>query len=123
MANCQTNILDLPLSVTAPLSTDVVMFTNTSGDTVIRTWGTVNAGTSPTDIEFEVGQGGGYPNTGDSTFQDDSMIGKRVRLFRNNIKQSLADRSGYHYTFNSVSGTITFTPNLTDEELIQIEIY
>lgn len=127
MANCETNILDLPLRITCPALTDVIMITHSDGTTEIVTWGTLLGCISPTDIEFEVLAAGApvgvIPKDGDATYQNDEFIGRRVRVYRGAVRQSLIDRAGYHYAFNSVSGIITFTPNLTEDELIQIEIY
>lgn len=123
MPNCQTNILDLPLRITAPASTDVIMITHSDGTTEIVTWATMQGAGTPTDVEFVVGGGGGYPDADAAIYQNDDFKGKRVRVFRNGAKQALTDRGGYHYSFNSVSGTITFTPNLSTDEIIEIQSY
>src|SRR5437870_349854 len=41
MANCEENIFDIPVVSTQPANTDLVMFTDAAGNTVLRTWATI----------------------------------------------------------------------------------
>lgn len=41
MPNCEQNILTIPVVVTEPALTDMVMFTSASGNTVMRSWATI----------------------------------------------------------------------------------
>lgn len=123
MANCEQNILDLPLRITPPATTDVIMITHTDGSTEIVAWSTILAWIAPTDIEFQVGDVG-YAQAGDATYQNDAFINRRVRVTRGHVLQStLDDGSGNYYSFNSVTGTITIHPNFSDDEIIQIQAY
>lgn len=123
MANCEQNILDLPLRITAPATTDVIMITHSDGSTEIISWATLLVAFAPTDIEFQVGDVG-YAQDGDATYQNNAFINRRVRVIRNHIPQgTIDDGGGNYYSFNSVTGTITFHPNLSDNELIQIQAY
>ena len=122
MADCDKNILGLDVALSRPNPTDWVMFTQPDGFTVIRQWQTM----FPNDIEFKVddiGNPSNYPASGTSVFQDDTMIGRRVRFYRQQQKQSLFDAGGgYYYAFNRTTGTIVATPNFIADEIIQIEI-
>lgn len=123
MANCEKNILDLPLRLTAPALTDVFILTHVDGTSEIITWAVILASLSPTDILFQVGDLG-WPQDGDSSYQNNVLIGRRVRMYRNKILQSTIDAGdGFYYSFNSVIGTITFSPILSEDEIIQIQAY
>jgi hypothetical protein len=122
MANCDKNILDLDVSLSRPNPTDYVIMTQPDGFSIIRQW----ASLFPPDIEFKVdavGNPANYPASGQPTFQDDTMIGRRIRLYRQQQKQSLFDAGGgYFYAFNKTTGTLTVTPNFIADEIIQIEV-
>lgn len=120
--NCDKNILDLPVSNSRPNPTDWIIFTQPDGTTVIRQWSSL----FPDDIEFKVGAVGNpdnYPTDGESTFTDPSMVGRRIRFYRNQQPQSTFDAGGgYYYSFNRTTGTITATPNFSNDEIIQVYI-
>jgi hypothetical protein len=122
MANCESNILDLPLRITAPAATDVVIITHSDGTSEIVAWATLIAAIAPTDVEFRVGETD-YPEDGDSTMTLASNI-NRIRVIRGHVPQAtINDGGGYYYSFNPTTKLLTFHPNLTDEELIQIQPY
>ena len=122
MANCEQNILDLPLRITAPATTDVIIITHTDGSSEIVTWATLIAAIAPTDVEFQVGDTD-YPADGDSTMTLASNI-NRIRLIRGHVPQAtINDGGGYYYSFNPVTKLLTVFPNFSDEELIQIQPY
>jgi len=74
------------------------------------------------DIEFVVGTGGA-PVPGANIYTDSRLIGRKIRLFRNTIKQSKTyNNNGFVYAFNPVIGQVSFTPVLQDLEFIQIEL-
>lgn len=120
---CHQNVLEIPLSTSLPNPTDSVIFTFTDGLSVRRTWATILGGLTPNDIEFKVGASG-YPGDGSTSYTSALLRNRRVRVYRNSQKQSkLSNAGGFLYAFNPVTGTITFTPALTQDEIIQIEIY
>lgn len=125
MADCEQNILSIPVySGTIP-NTAVIMITFNDGSTVISTWATILGSIISNDIEFVVGSGvGSAPDDGDTVFQDDSLIGKRVRVFRQGLKQPTSDPGGgYYYSFNNVTGEISPSPAFANDEFWSIEIY
>lgn len=123
MANCEKQILELQLSTSLPNPTDRVIFTLADGTSITRTWASILGSTSPNDIEFKVGATG-YPGDGATSFSSALLKNRRIRLFRNFTKGTkLANAGGFIYSFNSPAGIVTFTPALTQDEIIQIEIY
>ena len=74
------------------------------------------------DIDFEIGQPGA-PAAGAVTYQDDRLIGKKIRFFRGGLKQYRIAGSGYYYAFSSETGTLTVSPAWSSEEKNSIEIY
>jgi hypothetical protein len=124
MANCEKSILDAAsLTPTAPDADDVVMFTLPDGTTVLRAWSTISAGLVPPDKEIIVTASGGDINNGAATKIFSDLIGRRIRFFRNELKQSTIDRGGSYYSFDSATGTLSVTPAATTDELFQIECY
>lgn len=124
MADCVKNILDIPVDSSLITNTEVVIFTRSDGTTVIRTWAVILAAITPSDIEFQVAVTPGAPGDGDATYTNTALIGKRIRVFRQFLKQTqLTIAGGYRWSFNNATGVVTFTPNLSFEEVIQIEIY
>lgn len=72
------------------------------------------------DIDFQV--------TGDlvgkTTFQDDRLKGKKVRLIREGLTQHTQQTEGnWFWSFASDTGTITVNPAWYDTERVKIEIY
>lgn len=123
MADCEQIITDISLSNSVVESTESIIFTSVTGTSVRRTWGNLLASLTPSDIEFYVGSSGA-PSDGASSFTHSSLIGKRVRVYRGKVKQTtLTNGDDYRYSFNAVTGEITFYPNLSDGELVQIEPY
>lgn len=121
---CETNILEIPVDNSLPNSNDVVIFTRADGTSVIKTWGSVLNSLSPADIEYKVGVTPGFPSDGSPTYQNNALINRRVRVYRQYLKQSTIGTSDdYRYTFNQATGTITFFPNQSQDEIIQIEPY
>jgi len=124
MANCEKNILDAAdLTPTAPDADDVVMFTLPDGTTVLRAWSTVMAGMVPPDIEIEVTASGGDINNGDTAKVFSSLIGRRIRFYRNYKKEGTANRGGSYYSFNPATGQVSWVPAAATEEYFQIECY
>jgi hypothetical protein len=82
-----------------------------------------------TDIEFSVGDaftslGDPAPQGGESFYQNNNLIGVKIRLVRNHISQGIKnDGSGYWYSFDTTKGKVLFYPNLVKEEYVQIQIY
>lgn len=79
------------------------------------------------DIDFLVGHESDAERTvtviNANVFEIPFLIGKKIRVLRNNIKQSKTiNRNGWVYAFNPTNGRITLTPDPTPEELISIEI-
>lgn len=125
MATCDKNILDIPVSAAVPANTDVIIITDASGVSTIRTWATVLGGITPTDIYFQVGVTvGSYPAAGATSYTFAALIGKRIRVFRQGIKQPTVDPGGgYFYTFNNSTGEISPSPAFAADEQWSIEIY
>lgn len=122
--DCEKNILELPVSASIPSNTDVVIFTLADGTSVIRTWATILGGIIPNDIALKVDAGGSNPVAGDTTYTNTALIGKRIRLFRQGLKQGTTDPGGgYYYSFNNSTGTITPSPAFQADEVFSIEIY
>ena len=122
-SNCEKNILEIPLNSALPGSDDVVIFTAPDGTSVLRRWSVILNAFSPQDIEFQVGVTVGAPSDGATSYTNTSLIGKRVRVFRQFLKQPQFNAGGYWYSFNSVTGTITPSPAFMQDEVWQIEIY
>lgn len=130
MASCEKNILEIPLNGSAPAATDVVIFTGPTGVSVIRTWASILAAIIPSDIDFIVPAVGStvdgvtIPGDGDTTYINPALIGRRVRVFRNHMKQTtLTITGGYKFSFNTLTGSVTLTPSVNEDELISIEPY
>jgi hypothetical protein len=103
---------------------EVVIFTLPDGTSVIRKWSVILNSFVPADIEFKVGVTVGAPSDGDPSYTNAALIGKRVRVFRQFLKQStITDPNGYSYSFNNVTGTITPTPAFAGGEIWSIETY
>ncbi len=121
---CEQNILDIPLNASLIDPDEVVIFTLPDGTSVLRKWSVILGAITPADIEFQVGVTPGAPSDGDPTYTNAALIGKRVRVFRQFLKQTtLVIAGGYGYSFNNVAGTITPSPAFSDEEVWSIEIY
>ena len=123
MASCDQNVLDIPLTPTAPDADDAQMFHLPDGTTVLRLWSTIIAGLVPPDKEIEVTASGGDINNGDTTKIFSDLIGRRIRLYRNYKKEGTINRGGSFYAFNPVTGAVSWTPAAATEELFQIECY
>lgn len=112
---CELNILDIPLSASAPNPTDVVIFTLADGTSVIRTWSAIMSGSVPDDVEVQVTASGGTLNNGATGITLAQFIGKRARLIRNNVPQHVARGE---FTFNTTTGAFTFPIVTTGEVLL-----
>lgn len=76
------------------------------------------------DIQFVVGDTPGAPAAGTTTYQNDLLKGKKVRLTRSGLKvltSAVADK--LYWSFNADTGTITVNPEWSDQEGVSIEIY
>jgi hypothetical protein len=63
-------------------------------------------------------------SAGQAAYQDDRLKGKKVRVFRGGVKQSEQPGAGLPYwAFDSVTGTVAFSPALQLGEAVSIEIY
>lgn len=124
MPLCEENILDIPLNSGLPDPNDVVIFTMPDGTSVIRKWSVIIGSITPADIEFQVGVTPGFPSDGDTVYQNDALKNKRVRVYRQFLKQTtLTIAGGYNYSFNSSTGEITPAPAFSTDEVWSIEIY
>jgi hypothetical protein len=122
--SCEKNILDAAeVTPTLPDSDDLVLFTLPDGTSVFRAWSTINAGLVPPDEEIVVTASGGIINHGDSAKVFSGLIGRRIRLFRNRMKESTINQGGSYYSFNAVTGQVSWVPAATTLELFQIECY
>ena len=121
---CEQNILDIPLNSSLIDPNEVVIFTLPDGTSVTRKWSVILGNFLPADIEFQVGVTGGAPGDGATSYTNTALIGKRIRVFRQGLKQSTVNvTNGYSYSFNNVTGTITPNPAFTLEEVWCIEVY
>lgn len=130
MADCEKNILEIPLNNSLPGSNDVVIFTAPDGTSVIRKWSVILGAITPADIEFQIGatpvvvDGVTIPGDGDTVYTNTALIGKRVRVFRQFLKQTTLTIAGsYKYNFNSVTGEVIPSPAFAIDEVWSIEIY
>lgn len=121
--NCEQEILDIPLTPSAPDGDDLVMFTLPDGTTVTRKWSTVANSAAPDDIQEFVTASGGSINNGDTNKTYSQYVGRRVRFFRGGLKQGTVAGTGSYYAFNIGSGQFTFTPAAVTGELFQFESY
>lgn len=71
-----------------------------------------------TEVNFVVGSGGA-PTNGASTFSNDALVGKHVRVWREGDFKYSATSDGI--VFNSGTGVITFYPSLLSGERVHIE--
>jgi hypothetical protein len=120
---CDINVLDIPVSPSVPASTDYVIFTLADGTSVLRAWNNVLTGLIPNDEEILVTASGGIVNNGDTFFIRPAFIGKRVRLWRNSIKQGTINAGGSYYTFTPSTGRFDIVPAATTGEDLMIEAY
>lgn len=117
---CEENVLDIPVSVSAPADTEYVIFTLPDGTSVIRAWSVVMSGSIPDDIDTIVTASGGTINTGDTNKTFTQLIGKRIRLVRGGVAQSQA---AGEYGFNPTTGNANWTPAATLGEIFLIQPY
>lgn len=120
---CDQNVLDIPVSPSVPDGTDYLIFTKADGTSVLRVWNNVLTGLIPNDEEILVTLSGGAINNGDTFFIRPAFIGKRVRLWRNNIKQGTINTGGSYYTFTPGTGRFDIVPAASTDETFQIEAY
>jgi hypothetical protein len=59
---------------------------------------------------------------GETTYQSDSFIGRKIRLTRGGLMQYTSSPNVY-YTFSSATGQITFTPAADAGEVFSIQVY
>lgn len=123
MASCEKNVLEIPLTPSAPAADDVIIFTLPDGTSVLRTWATISAGLVPNDKEIVVTASGGDINNGDTSKVFSDLIGRRIRFYRNGMKQGTTNLGGSYYAWNSGTGTLTVTPAASEGELFQVEAY
>lgn len=124
MPSCEKNVLDaVPLTPTLPDADDAVIFTLPDGTSVLRAWSTISAGLVPPDKEIEVTASGGTINNGDNAKIFSDLIGRRIRFYRNNIKQSTINQGASYFSFNPVTGQVSWVPAAATLELFQFEAY
>jgi hypothetical protein len=122
--NCENPILDIPLSSAVPGPNDVIMITTPDGVTTIRRWSTLQQAVAPSDLDFQVGITPGYPSDGDTVYQNNAFIGRRLRVFRQFTKQTtLIVPGSYNYSFNNTTGEVIASPGFSQDEIWSIEIY
>lgn len=125
---CQKNIIDVPLSPSAPAGTDLILFTLPDATSVLRSWDVVTNFLVPDDFETKVVAGGATPNVGinhgDTGITLTQFIGKRVRLYRTGIIQStIPDPNGNYYSFDKITGVFQWAPAASTDEIFQITPY
>lgn len=72
-------------------------------------------------LSFQVDVTTNAPEDGDNLLQNDSLVGKRIEVYREGLLQDSSASEGY--TFNSGSGEITFIPALAANQRIKIHVY
>lgn len=90
--------------------------TNIEGGSSTSTWDV---------LQFTVDITTGAPSVGDSSFAQNSFIGKNIGLYRGGLRQSInntATNTTEGFRFNSTTGTITVNPPFITEEKIIISI-
>jgi hypothetical protein len=101
-----------------------VVYDEPCDDLALINWDN-NIGLSQTepDIDFRVGDTG-FPADGETTYQNNALINKKIRLFRNSVKQTkVTNEYGYSFGFDPTTGVVTVTPAYKSGEFISIEIY
>lgn len=86
------------------------------GEVVLAPLGATNYEVTIPDINF-------FATEGQSSYQNDKMKGKKIRLFRNGNKQSDIPNADYYNNFDSVTGTVYPIPAFSGNEYVSIEIY
>lgn len=117
---CELNVLDIPVSASAPGADDYVVFTLPDGSSVIRKWSNIMASSIPDDIDTIVTASGGTINNGDTNKTFFQLVGKRIRLVRNGIPQSVAKGE---YSFNSATGNVNWITGAVAGECFLIQAY
>jgi hypothetical protein len=124
---CELDIIDVPVSGSTPAATDLVLFTLADGTSVLRPFSVFQSGVVPNDAEYQATASGGTTNnvqSGLNQFTLTNFINRRVRLFRQGIKQTtIVQTDGSYFTFNSTTGTFTVVPVPSTGEIFQIEAY
>jgi hypothetical protein len=123
---CEQNAVDSAAIVTSlPGANELVWFTDAlTGLTVFRRWSTMLQSLGATDIEFQIGVTGGAPVAGAFTYTNAALIGKRIRLFRDELKQhTIGDSTMRKYSFDDTTGLITVNVAWADLERVSIEQY
>lgn len=76
------------------------------------------------DIEFKVVLDANGVSADGSTYTNDQLLNKRVRVSRNGIGVSKIDNgTGNKYTLLADTNYLTFTLNLTPDEILKVEIF
>jgi hypothetical protein len=124
MANCEKSVFNAAsLTPTLPGPDDVVFFTLPDETTVLRKWSTITTGIVPPDKEIVVAASSGTINNGDNAKIFSDLVGRRIRFFRNLLKQSTINQGASYFSFNSATGEVSWVPAAVSGELFQIECY
>lgn len=124
MPACEVTIHEIPVSLSSPNSDDLVMFTLDDGTTVMRYWSNILNGSVPDDEEYVVAASGGTINNGDDYFILPTFVNKRVRVYRNGVKQgTTAVAGGSYYSFDPATARFDVVPAASTDDLFQIESY
>ena len=124
MANCESDILQIPLRTNPPDLTDVMIITHADGTSELITVANLLAFFNPTDIDMKVVLGAAGISADGSTYTNVNIIGRRIRVIRNHTPQSaIDDGGGYYIVFNPSTGIINNYPNLANDEIYQVTTY
>jgi len=110
---CEITIPDIPVSVSLPNGSDLLMFHLLDGTTVVRSWSTIALGIAPDDVEFRVTASGGLINNGETVFTIPAVAGHRCRVIRGGVPQY---KIRSEYSQDVGTGEFTISPAATTGE-------
>lgn len=121
--SCELHVKDIPVTVSVPGGSELVMFTTPAGTTVLRTWASIVAGLYPPDFEGFVVASGSNTNqvvNGNGIVILTNFIGRRIRVYRGSVPQSALLGQ---FTWNPGTGELTLVPVPSTGEHFQIQAY
>lgn len=123
MPSCEKNILEIPVSPTAPSGTDYQMWHLPDGTTVLRQHSTAAGSGLPDDDEYTTLETGSNTDNfvnGNNEIFLTNFVGKRIRVYRSSVLQSVVQGQ---ITWNKPQGLLIVSPAPVTGEIWQIQAY